>query len=87
MEKMYNKRVALERINGRLDNGYEFENHTIGGKSKMKVEVHIAMSIMMTIALVNAKLGKEEKIQSLVKCGNNYHSLGYGLFVMLKNIF
>lgn len=34
----------------------------------MEVEVHIAMSIMMTIALVNAKLGKEEKIRSLVKC-------------------
>ena len=68
MEKMYNKRVALERINGRLDNGYEFEKHTIRGKSKMEVEVHIAMSIMMTIALVNAKIGKEEKIRSLVKC-------------------
>lgn len=67
-KKMYNKRVALERINGRLDNGYEFENHTIRGKSKMEVEVHISMSIMMTIALVNAKLGKEEKIRSLVKC-------------------
>ena len=67
-KKMYNKRVALERINGRLDNGYEFENHTIRGKSKMEVEVHIAMSIMMTIALVNAKIGKEEKIRSLVKC-------------------
>ena len=67
-KKMYNKRVALERINGRLDNGYEFENHTIRGKSKMEVEIHIAMSIMMTIALVNAKLGKEEKRRSLVRC-------------------
>ncbi len=67
-KKMYNKRVALERINGRLDNGYEFENHTIRGKAKMEVEVHIAMSIMMTIALVNAKLGKENQVRSLVKC-------------------
>ena len=67
-KKMYNKRVALERINGRLDNGYEFENHTIRGKSKMEVEVHIAMSIMMTIALVNARIGKADKMRSLVKC-------------------
>ncbi len=67
-KKMYNKRVALERINGRLDNGYEFENHTIRGKAKMEVEIHIAMSIMMTIALVNAKLGKESQMRSLVKC-------------------
>ena len=68
MEKMYNKRVALERINSRLDNGYEFENHTIRGKAKMEVEVNIAMSIMMTIALVNAKLGKKENMRSLIKC-------------------
>lgn len=67
-KKMYNKRVALERINGRLDNGYEFENHTIRGKAKMEVEIHIAMSIMMTIALVNARLGKADKMRSLVKC-------------------
>lgn len=67
-KKMYNKRVALERINSRLDNGYEFENHTIRGKAKMEVEVNIAMSIMMTIALVNAKLGKKENMRSLIKC-------------------
>lgn len=67
-KKMYNKRVALERINGRIDVGYEFENHTIRGKSKMEVEVHIAMSIMMTIAVVNAKLGKDEKMRSLANC-------------------
>ena len=65
---MYKKRVALERINSRLDNGYEFEKHTIRGKAKMETEVHIAMSIMMTIALVNAKLKKEERMRSLVKC-------------------
>ena len=67
-KKMYNKRVALERINSRLDNGYEFENHTIRGKAKMEVEVHIAMSVMMTISLVNAKLGRDEKMRSLVNC-------------------
>lgn len=67
-KRKYNKRVALERINSRLDNGYEFENHTIRGKAKMETEVHIAMSIMMTIALVNAKLGKEEKMRSLANC-------------------
>ncbi len=34
----------------------------------METEVHLAMSIMMTIALVNAKLGKEEKMRSLASC-------------------
>lgn len=67
-KRKYNKRVALERINSRLDNGYEFENHTIRGRAKMETEVHLAMSIMMTIALVNAKLGKEEKMRSLANC-------------------
>ncbi len=67
-QKIYNKRVALERINGRIDNGYESEDHTIRGKAKMEVEVHIAMSIMMTIALVNAKMRKEERMRSIVKC-------------------
>ena len=67
-KRKYNKRVSLERINSRLDNGYEFENHTIRGRAKMETEVHLAMSIMMTIALVNAKLGKEEKMRSLANC-------------------
>lgn len=67
-KKMYNKRVALERINSRLDNGYEFENHTIRGKTKMETEIDISMSVMMTIALVNVKLGKKEKMRSLVNC-------------------
>ena len=65
---MYNKRVALERINSRIDNGYCFEEHTIRGKAKMETEIHIAMSLMMTIALVNAKLGKKENMRSLFKC-------------------
>ena len=34
----------------------------------MEVEVHMSMSIMMTIALVNAKLGKDEKMRSLLNC-------------------
>lgn len=67
-KKMYNKRVALERINSRIDNGYCFEDHTIRGKAKMETEIHIAMSLMMTIALVNAKLGKEKNMRSLFKC-------------------
>ena len=67
-KKMYNKRVAVERINSRLDNGYCFEEHTIRGKAKMEVEINLSMSIMMTIALVNAKLGKEGKMRSLFKC-------------------
>lgn len=43
---MYNKRVAFERINNRLNNDCEFENHIIKNKVKMKVEIHLAMSIM-----------------------------------------
>ena len=65
---MYNKRVTLEIINGRLDSGYGFENNKIRGKTKMEVEVHISMSIMMTIALINAKLDKYKKMRSWVKC-------------------
>jgi len=67
-KRMYNKRTALERINSRLDMGYEYEEHTIRGKDKMEMSINISMSVMMTIALVNYKLGKKDKMRSLVNC-------------------
>ena len=67
-KRYYNKRTALERINSRLDCGYKFEEHTIRGIDKMKVNVDMAMIVMMTIAIENIKLGRKEKIRSLVSC-------------------
>jgi len=67
-KRYYKKRTALERINSRLDVGYKFENHTIRGLEKMKVSADIAMIVMMTIAVENIKLGRMDRMRSLVKC-------------------
>ena len=67
-KRYYSKRTALERINSRIDVGYKFERHTIRGLEKMKICVDIMMIIMLTIAIENIKLGKMNKIRSLVKC-------------------
>jgi hypothetical protein len=67
-KRYYNKRTALERINSRMDVGYKFEKHTIRGLAKMKICVDMTMIIMLTIAIENIKLGKLDKIRSLVKC-------------------
>jgi len=67
-KRYYNKRPALERINSRLDVGYKFEEHTIRGLDKMKVNIDMVMIVMMTIAIENIKLGRKEKIRSLVNC-------------------
>ena len=64
----YNKRTAIERINSRIDNGYMFEKHTIRGIDKMETAVGMAFCIMLTIAIVNNRLGKQEKMRSLVSC-------------------
>ena len=47
----YNRRSAMERINSRLDNSFNFETHYIRGLAKMKTRVGLALAVMMALAL------------------------------------
>ena len=60
-ERLYNKRSAIERINGRLDRDFMFENHTIRGLEK--VTLYVSMAYLCTLGFAYLKV--ENKKQSV----------------------
>ena len=63
-KRIYKGRTAVERLNGRLDRDYMFEEHCIRGLKKMALMVGLSMIIMNGMAVGKLKNGKE-KIRSL----------------------
>ena len=57
-ERLYNKRSAIERINGRLDRDFMFENHTIRGLEK--VTLYVTMACLCTLGFAYSKVKKQE---------------------------
>lgn len=57
-ERLYNKRSAIERINGRLDRDFMFENHTIRGLEK--VTLYVSMACLCTLGFAYLKVKKQE---------------------------
>lgn len=49
-KRIYKGRTAVERLNGRLDRDYQFENHYIRGLAKMKTMVMLSAIIMLSMA-------------------------------------
>lgn len=49
-KKLYNKRTALERINGRMDRDFNLENHKVRGLKKATIMIDIMMIGMMAMA-------------------------------------
>ena len=62
----YNRRSAIERINSRIDNSFNFETHYIRGLAKMKTRVGLALAMMMALALGQVRAGHAERMRSLV---------------------
>ena len=62
----YNRHSAMERINARLDRGFNFETHYIRGLARMKTRVGLALAVMMAMALAHARAGRAERMRSLV---------------------
>jgi hypothetical protein len=58
-KKLYKGRTAIERLNGRLDGDYMFENHCIRGLEKMTLMVSLSMIVMNGMALGKIKSGKK----------------------------
>jgi hypothetical protein len=63
-KRIYKGRTAVERLNGRLDRDYMFEEHCLRGLKKMTLMVGLSMIIMNGMAIGKLKNGKE-KIRSL----------------------
>ena len=62
----YKRRSAMERIDGRLDNGFNFETHYIRGLAKMKTRVGLALAVMMALALGRMRAGHAGRMRSPV---------------------
>lgn len=63
---LYKKRTAVERVNSRLDVSFGFENHFVRGHKKMKLQVTLALVVMLAMALGRIKEKHKEKMRSLV---------------------
>jgi len=57
-KRLYKGRTAVERLNGRLDRDYMFEDHYIRGQGKMKVMLGLSLIIMTGMAIGKLKNGK-----------------------------
>lgn len=64
-KRIYNKRTALERINGRLDRDFNLENNKVRGLSKATVIIDIMMIGMMAMAKGHILNKEQEKIRKL----------------------
>ena len=62
----YRRRSALERIYSRLDNDFGFERHCLRGRSRMTARVGLALTVMMALALAQARAGRRDRMRSLV---------------------
>ena len=63
--KLYNKRTALERINGRMDRDFNLENHKVRGLKKATVLIDIMMIGMMAMAKGHIINNHPENIRKL----------------------
>jgi len=63
---LYKKRTAVERINGRLDTSFGFEEHYIRGQQKMNLRVGLALTVMLAMAVGRIKQKEPKLMRSLV---------------------
>lgn len=64
---LYDKRGAVERVNSRLDVSFGFENHFIRGLKKMRLQVSLALGVMLAMALGRVRENQREKLRSLLQ--------------------
>ena len=64
-KKKYKMRTEIERLNGRIDRDYMFNDHFIRGKKKMELMLNLTFIVMLTIAKGHIK-NKQKNIRSLV---------------------
>ena len=64
-ERLYKKRTEVERLNGRIDRDYMFNDHFIRGKKKMDMMLTLSFVIMLSMAKGHIE-NKQENIRSLI---------------------
>ena len=66
-KRLYKGRTAVERLNGRLDRDFMFEDHCVRGLKKMKLMVSLTLLIMNAMALGKIKRGVTEHLAALTR--------------------
>ena len=66
-ERLYKCRTSVERLNGRLDRDYMFEDHCIRGMKKMKLMISLTLLTMNAMALGKIKGGVTTHLAALTK--------------------
>ena len=65
-KSLYKKRSSVERVNGRLDTDFGFEDHYIRGQRKMELRVGLSLVVMLALAVGRIKQKRPELMRSLV---------------------
>jgi hypothetical protein len=68
-KRLYRGRTSIERLNGRLDRDFMFEERCIRGLDKMRVMVGLSLLVMTGMAIGKIKQGKTEHLAAVTKIG------------------
>jgi len=66
-ERLYKSRTSVERLNGRMDRDYMFEDHCIRGLKKMRLMVSLTLLTMNAMALGKIKGGVTTHLAALTR--------------------
>jgi hypothetical protein len=66
-KRLYNMRSSVERVNGRIDVSFGFEERTVRGLSKMTLRYTLALSVMNAMAAGRIRQKRPDLMRSLVK--------------------
>ena len=66
-ERLYKCRTTVERLNGRLDRDYMFEDHCIRGIKKMKLMVSLTLLTMNAMAIGKIEQGATKHLAALTR--------------------
>jgi len=66
-QRLYNRRTAIERVNGILDNVLGLEWHTMRGRARVELRVTLSLCAMLAMAVGRIKKGEANLLGSLVR--------------------
>jgi len=65
-KRMYDKRTSVERVNGRIDRDYEFEDHTIRGLGKMNMCITVTFITMLSMTKSKIVANDKKHLAALI---------------------
>jgi hypothetical protein len=68
-KKLYSGRTSVERLNGRLDRDFMFEDHFIRGLAKMRTRVALSLIAMNALAISKLRRGVKKGLAAATRTG------------------